>query len=72
MIHSSHRNHKAKAIAAVLAMIADSQFETPPRQARSTAESDEWLRETAAEFCAALERYAERVTQSRRERRKFV
>jgi hypothetical protein len=60
MIHSSHRDRKAKAIAEVLAMIADAHPELTPRLPRPLRETNEWLCENATEFCAALDRYAVR------------
>jgi hypothetical protein len=65
MIHSSRRDRKAKAIAEVLAMIANAQA-PPPHLPRPVLEADERLFETAAEFCAALEKYAECATQIKR------
>jgi hypothetical protein len=67
MIHSSRRDRKAKAIAEVLAMIADAHPETSPHHPRPCRETDEWLWESATEFCAALERYAWRSMQVKRE-----
>jgi hypothetical protein len=66
MIHSSRRDRKAKAIAEVLAMIANAQAPLAPHRPRPLLEPDERLFETAAEFCAALEKYAERATQIKR------
>jgi hypothetical protein len=63
MIHSSHRNRKTKAIAEVLAMIADAHPELTPHHPRPVRETDEWLWESATEFCAALDRYAARPKQ---------
>jgi hypothetical protein len=54
MIHSSRRDRKTKAIAEVLAMIADAHPELDPHQPRPVRETDEWLWESATEFCAAL------------------
>ena len=59
MIHSSRRDRKAKAIAEVLAMIANAQAPLAPHRPRPVLEADERLFETAAEVCAALEKYAE-------------
>jgi hypothetical protein len=59
MIHSSRRDRKAEAIAEVLAMIANAQASLAPHRPRPVLEADERLFETAAEFCAALEKYAE-------------
>src|ERR1700737_503046 len=56
MIHTSRRDGKARAIAEVLAMIANVQ--AAPHRPRPVLEADERLFETAAEFCAALEKYA--------------
>jgi SWI2/SNF2 ATPase len=66
MIHSSRRDRKAKAIAEVLAMIANAQAPLAPHRPRPVLEADERLFETAAEFCAALEKYAECATQIKR------
>jgi hypothetical protein len=55
MIHSSRRDRKTKAIAEVLAMIADAHPELAPNHPRPVRESDEWLWESATEFCAALD-----------------
>ena len=61
MIHSSHRDRKTKAIAEVLAMIPDVHPEVVPHRPRPVLETDEWLWESATEFCAAMDRYAERA-----------
>ena len=62
MIHSSRRDRKAKAIAEVLAMIDDTHPElSPPCPVRA---------ESATEFCAALDRYAERAVEIKRENRR--
>ena len=66
MIHSSRRKPKAKAIAEVLAMIADAHADHAPHHPRPVRETDEWLWEIATEFCAALDRYAGRAVQSKR------
>jgi hypothetical protein len=66
MIHSSRRDRKAKAIAEVLAMIANAQAPLAPHRPRPVLEADERLFETAAEFCAALEKYAECATKIER------
>jgi hypothetical protein len=76
MIHSSRRDRKTKAIAEVLAMIdvvlaqcgpklADAHL--APHHPRPVRETDEWLWESATEFCAALDRYAGRAMQTKRE-----
>ena len=67
MIHSSRRDRKARATAEVLAMIADVHPELAPHRPRPARETDEWLWESATEFCAALDRYAERALQIKRE-----
>jgi hypothetical protein len=61
MIPSSHRNPKTKVIAEVLAMIADTHPETAKRYPRPNRETNEWLEESATEFCAALDRYTWRA-----------
>ena len=66
MIHSSRRDRKAKAIAEVLAMIANAEAPLAPHRPRPVLEADERLFETAAEFCAALEKYAECATKIER------
>ena len=66
MIHSSRRDRKAKAIAELLVMIANAQAPLAPHRPRPVLEADELLFETAAEFCAALEKYAECATQIER------
>jgi hypothetical protein len=66
MIHSSRRDRKAKAIAEVLAMIANAQAPLAPHRPRPVLEADERLFETAAEFCEALEKYAECATKIER------
>ena len=66
MIHSSHRDRRAKAIAEVLAMI-DANPPLAPHQPRPVLETEEWLFESATEFFEALEiYYAERATQIKR------
>jgi hypothetical protein len=47
MIHSSRRDRKAKAIAEVLAMIADAHPELEPYRPRPVLETEEWLFESA-------------------------
>jgi hypothetical protein len=61
MIHSSHRDRKTKAIAEVLAMIPDVHPELVSHRPCPVCETDEWLWESATEYCAAMERYAERA-----------
>ena len=62
MIHSTHLDRKTKAIAEVLAMIADAH----PELVRGPRKTDEWLRESATEFCAALDPHAEHAMENRR------
>ena len=63
MIHSSHRDRKAKAIAEVLTMI-DADLPLAPHRPCPVLEREEWLFESATEFIEALEKYyAERATQ---------
>ena len=57
-IHSSRRDRKTKAIAEALAMLADAHPELVPHRPRPVRETDEWLWESATEFCAAMDRYA--------------
>jgi len=66
MIHSSRRDRKAKAIAEVLVMIANAQPPLTPHRPRPVREDDEWLWESATEFFAALEKYAERPHEMKR------
>jgi len=65
MIHSSHRDRKTKAIPEVLAMIPDVHPELPHRP-RPVRETDEWLWESATEFCAAMDHYAGRAMEIKR------
>ena len=65
MIRSSHRDRKA--IAEVLAMIADAYPPLAPHHPRPVCETEEWLWENATEFCAALDRYAGRARQTKKE-----
>jgi hypothetical protein len=66
MIHSSRRDRKAKAIAEVLAIIADANQKPVPHPPRPTRETNEWLWESATEFCAALDCYSRRAMQLKR------
>jgi hypothetical protein len=70
MIHSSHRDRKTKAIAEVLAMIPDVYPELVPHRPRPVRETDEWLWDSATEFCAAMDRYEERAMEIKRENRR--
>jgi hypothetical protein len=58
MGRSSHQGQKDKAIAEMLAMIADTHPVSASQHPRLGRELDEWLWEDATEFCAALEFYA--------------
>src|ERR1700730_16503006 len=71
MIHSSRRDRKTKAIAEAVAMIADAHPEVDPHRPRPVRETDEWLWESAIEFCAALDRYAGRTMEIKRENRRL-
>ncbi len=67
MIHSSRRDRKTKAIAEVLAMIADAHPECVPHRPRPVLETEKWLFENATEFIEAVEEYyAERATRIKR------
>ncbi len=57
MSPSTRRNGKAKAIAEMLAMIADAHPEFAPRRPRPARAADDWSWEDAADFTAALEKY---------------
>jgi hypothetical protein len=59
MINSSRRDRKTKAIAEVLAMIADTHPHPglAPHRSHPVRETDEWLLESATEFSEALEEY---------------
>jgi hypothetical protein len=70
MIHSSRRDRKTKAIAEALAMIADAHPELDPHRPRPVRETDEWLWESATEFCAALDCYAGRAMEIKRKNRR--
>jgi hypothetical protein len=63
MIRSSRRDRKIKATAEVLAMISDTHPPLALHQPRAALETEEWLFESATEFCAALNRFAERAMQ---------
>ena len=66
MIHSSHRDRKTKAIAEALAMIADAHLELDPHRPRPVRETDEWVCESATEFCATLDRNTGRTMEIKR------
>ena len=61
MMSSSNRTPKVRAVAKVLAMIADADPNLLPNFRRPVLETDEWLWATATEFCAALDRYTVRA-----------
>src|ERR1700730_8495586 len=69
MIHASRRDRKTKAIAEALAMLAAAHPELVSRPP-PVRESDEWLWESAAEFCAGLGRYTGRAMEIKRENRR--
>jgi hypothetical protein len=58
---------RTKAIAEVLAMITDAYPELAPDRPDYGREAEEWLWEIASGFCAALDRYAARTMQVKRE-----
>lgn len=59
MIHPPRRDHRARAIAEVLALIADTYPGTGPEHPRlSYATNEQRLSEDATEFSAALERFS--------------
>jgi hypothetical protein len=66
VIRSSHRDRKTKAIAEALAMIADAHPEFDPQRPRPVRETDEWLWESATEFCTALDHYSGRTMEIKR------
>src|SRR6202040_424582 len=72
MIHSSHRDRKTKAIAEVLAMMPDAHPELVRHRPRPVRETDEWLWESATEFCATMDRYAERAMEIKRENPRYA
>jgi hypothetical protein len=69
MIRSSRRDRKTKAIAEVLAMIADAHPPIAPHRPRPVLDTEEWLFQGATEFIEALDKYyAEHNTQIKREK----
>jgi hypothetical protein len=62
MIRSSRRESKTKAVAEVLALIANANPFVPDR-AHHALDAEESLFESATEFCAALEKYAAHTAQ---------
>ena len=67
MIHASRWDRKTKAIAEALAMLADAHPELVPHRPRPVRDTDEWLWESATEFCTALDRYAGSAMEIKRE-----
>jgi hypothetical protein len=63
MIQSSRR---ARAFAEVLAMIADAQHPFAPHRPLPIRDADDWLSQSATEFCAALDFYAKRAAPKRK------
>lgn len=61
MIHSSRRDHKTKAIAELLAIVADRDAELIQHHSHPVPEIGERLWESVTEFYAALDRYAGRI-----------
>src|ERR1700732_3471517 len=57
-------------IAEALAMLADAHPELVPHRPPPVRETDEWLWASATEFCAALDRYAGRAMEIKRENRR--
>jgi hypothetical protein len=56
MSHSVHRDSKTKAVAEALALIADVHPESAPNHPRPVRKTDEWLCQSATEFCATMDR----------------
>jgi hypothetical protein len=67
---SSRLDRRTKANVEALAMIAHAHAELAPHQPRPVRETDECLWESAIEFCAALDRYAGRAMEIKRENRR--
>jgi hypothetical protein len=67
MTHLSRRERRTKAIAEVLAIIADAYPELAPDRPDFDREAEEWLGEIASGFCATLDSYAARTMQVERE-----
>jgi hypothetical protein len=67
MIHSSRRDRKTKAIAEVLAMIADVHPPRAPHWPHPVLDAEERLFESAAEFIEALDKYFARHATQKRE-----
>jgi hypothetical protein len=63
MIQSSRR---ARAFAEVLAMIADAQHPFAPHRPLPIRDADDWLSQSATEFCTALDFYAKRAAPKRK------
>jgi len=67
MTYLSRHERRTKAMAEVLAIIAGAYPELAPDRPDSDREAEEWLWEIASGFCAALDRYAARTMQVKRE-----
>ena len=67
MTHLSRRERGTKAIAEVLARIADAYPELAPDRPDFDREAEEWLWDIASGYCAALDRYAARTMQVNRD-----
>ena len=67
MTYLSLRERRTKAIAEVLAIIAGAYPELAPDRPDSDREAEEWLWDIASGYCAALDRYAARTMQVKRE-----
>jgi hypothetical protein len=55
-----------KAFAEVLAMIADAQHPFAPHRLLPIRDADDWLSQSATEFCTALDFYAKRAAPKRK------
>jgi hypothetical protein len=67
MIYSSRRDRNARAIAEVLAMIADAHPSIMPHRSHQVLETENGFFESATEFIDALDKYyARRATQTKR------
>jgi hypothetical protein len=65
--HAGITGNARKGHCQALAMIADAHPPLAPLRPCPILETEEWLWESATEFCAALDRYAERAMQIKRE-----
>ena len=57
MIRSSRRDRNAKIMAEILAINADAHPDVVAFQPIPVRGTDEWLWDSATEFCAAMEKY---------------